>query len=171
MAWAKITLLTHSWFLFSHPLHPTQQQTGRLSPFSLSLHFSSIATTSSKPPAFFPRLLNSLRDFFPAFTLACLNPFFTNRHEKSFRLSMLISLFERNPWMAPLGLGTTCKWLPPARPQPYLWPLWPPPAILCNKHGFLSIQQANPFVLSAAAWKEHSPSTSFSWLIFFKCFF
>lgn len=40
-----------------------------------------------------------------------------------------------------------------------VWPLWPPPAILSNKHGFLSVQQANPSVLSAAAWKEHSPST------------
>ena len=152
----KTSLLTHSWFLFSHPLHPTRQQIERPSPLSLSLHFSSIASTNSKP-----RLLNSLRDFSPAFTLACLNPFFTNRPEQSFPLnqSMLISFFERNPLMAPLCLRTTCKWLPPARPQPYLWPLWPPPAILCNKHGFLSIQQANPFVLSAAAWKEHSPTT------------
>ena len=46
-----------------------------------------------------------------------------------------------------------------------LYGLCPPFCVISM--AFIAVQQANPFVLSVAAWKEHSSSTSFNWLILF----
>lgn len=156
---------------FSYSLYPTRQQVWKaLSPFSLSLHFSSAATTCSKPPTFFSQITKQPEGFFSAFTLASLNPFFTNQLEQSFNLnhSVLISLFERNPLMVPHRFGNDMQMAPSCTVLNLisdLYGLCPPFCVISM--AFIAVQQANPFVLSTAAWKEHSSSTSFTWLILF----